>query len=242
MDSFKSLPTSTKVLLVINIAFFGIAAFYPSFRDLLALHYFGSPLFMPHQIVTHLFMHGGLAHLLFNMYALYMFGGVIEKNIGAKRFNLLYFASAIGAFLLHMGVVWYQLLDLPEEIVKTVTTEGAELLLSGRNYADEVLGAANIQYNQGMVGASGALMGVLAAFAMLFPNAKLQLIFIPFPLKAKYFMPIYMGLELFLGVSNFSWDNIAHFAHIGGAIVGLVMMYFWIQAAKRRRAKANRGN
>ncbi len=223
----NTLPKATKILLFINIGMFGLAYLMPQLNQLLALHYYESPLFMPHQLLSHLFMHGGLAHLAFNMYALVMFGSVIERTLGTKRFLLLYFFSAIGAFLLHMGIVSFELADVAADIIKTVSTDGAEAIANGKNYTDPYLGGINAKFNGAMVGASGAIMGLFAAFAFLYPNLQLQIIFIPYPIKAKYFMPIYMGIELFLGVTNFEWDNIAHFAHIGGAIFGLILMLIW---------------
>ncbi len=227
METIKALPTATKTLLFINIGMFALAYLMPQLNQLLALHYYESPLFMPHQFLSHLFMHGGLAHLAFNMYALVMFGSVIEKTLGTKRFLLLYFFSAIGAFLLHMGIISFELANVAADVIKTVSTEGAEAIANGKNYTDAYLGAINAKFNGAMVGASGAIMGLFAAFAFLYPNIELQIIFIPYPIKAKYFMPIYMMIELFLGVSNFQWDNIAHFAHIGGAIFGLILMVIW---------------
>jgi membrane associated rhomboid family serine protease len=232
MNFIKDLPTATKILLLINVAMFMLTGLLPELRQTLALHYFGSPLFMPYQMVSHIFMHGSLTHLLFNMYALVMFGGILEKQLGTQRFCVLYFFSAIGAFLLHMGIIWFQLSAVPVDILTQIQTHGAEIIANGQNYTDEYLGGLNAKYNGAMVGASGAIMGLLISFAILYPNAELQLIFIPIPIKAKYFMPIYMLLELFLGVSNFQWDNIAHFAHLGGAIFGGLLMFSWLQ--KRR--------
>lgn len=228
----NTLPQATKIILFINIGMFVLAYLMPQLNQLLALHYYESPLFKPHQLVSHIFMHGGFAHLIFNMYALVMFGSVIERALGAKRFLLLYFFSAIGAFLLHLGIVSFELANVAADVIKTVSTEGAEAIANGKNYTDAYLGAINAKFNGAMVGASGAIMGLFAAFAFLFPNIELQLIFIPYPIKAKYFMPIYMVIELFLGVSNFQWDNIAHFAHIGGAIFGLVLMFIWQREQK----------
>ncbi len=235
MDPLKALPPATKILLAINIGMFLIAAQFPQLNQLLALHYYESPFFMPHQLVSHIFMHGGLAHLAFNMYALVMFGSVIEKQLGLKRFLILYFFSAIGAFLLHMGVVSFELSNVAADVIKMVSTEGAEAIAQGQNYVDDYLGAINAKFNGAMVGASGAIMGLFAAFAFLFPNIKLQLIFIPYPIKAKYFMLISMGIELFLGVKEFEWDNIAHFAHIGGAIFGLILMFLWKQEINKNQ-------
>lgn len=232
MNFFKDLPEATKILLLINVAMFMLTGLLPELRQTLALHYFESPLFMPYQTVSHIFMHGSLTHLLFNMYALVMFGSILEKQLGTQRFCVLYFFSAIGAFLLHMGIIWFQLSDVPVDILNQIQTQGAEIIANGQNYVDEYLGSLNAKYNGAMVGASGAIMGLLISFAILFPNAELQLIFVPIPIKAKYFMPIYMLIELFLGVSNFQWDNIAHFAHLGGAIFGGLLMFYWLQ---RRR-------
>lgn len=226
-NPLTTLPKATKTLLFINIGMFAIAAMLPQLNQLLALHYFESPLFMPHQLISHLFMHGGLAHLAFNMYALVMFGSIIENKLGLKRFLILYFFAAIGAFLLHMGIVSYELSGISADVLAMVKTEGAEAIANGKNYTDPYLGGINAKFNGAMVGASGAIMGLFAAFAFIFPNLQLQIIFIPYPIKAKYFMPIYMAIELFLGVSNFQWDNIAHFAHIGGAIFGLILVFIW---------------
>lgn len=231
-DFLKSIPKITKTLLIINIALFVLALIVPKLNQLLALYYFESPLFNYFQILTHVFMHGGLTHLLFNMYALFLFGSVIEKKLNSNQYLFLYFFSALGALLLHMMVIWFQLSDVPTDIIVKMQTEGAEVLVGGRNYTDLYLGSINVKVNGAIVGASGAIMGVLATFAYLYPNAKLGLIFIPVPIKAKYFVPFYMAIELFLGVNNFQWDNIAHFAHIGGAIFGLVSILFFFKGKK----------
>lgn len=237
VKTLKDLPKATKILLLINVAMFGLTWLMPNLMNVLALHYFESSFFMPHQTVSHIFMHSGIAHILFNMYALVIFGGFLEKQLGTQRFCILYFFSAIGAFLLHMGIVWFQLQDVPMEILAQIQEQGADLLARGRNYTDDYLGNLNIKFNGAMVGASGAIMGLLISFAILYPNAELQLIFIPIPVKAKYFMPVYMLIELFLGVSNFQWDNIAHFAHLGGAIAGGLLMFYWIKKGDLRQVK-----
>lgn len=226
----QDLPIATKIFLGINIALFALVSFLPDLRGELALYYFTSPRFQPYQIVTHIFMHGGIAHLLFNMYALVLFGSLIERQLGTKRFCILYFFSAVGAFALHLGIIGWQLSDLPAEVIAQLQTEGAAALAEGKNYIDPEMAAWNIQYNGSIVGASGALMGILAGFAILFPNAKLGIIFLPFSLKAKYFMPIYMLIELTLGVRNFEWDNIGHFAHLGGAISGGLLLLAWMKS------------
>lgn len=224
---FRNLPDVTKNLLLINVVMFVLSMAFPNVNGVLSLHYFESPLFEPYQIVTHFFMHASLGHIFFNMFALVMFGAQLEKVWGPKRFLFFYLFSAVGAFLLHMGVVWYQLSDVSVSDIELVRTQGAEAILEGKNFIDPYLGNLNIKFNGAMVGASGAIMGLLAAFAFLFPNTELMLIFLPVPIKAKYFMPIYMFIELFLGVRAFEWDNIAHFAHLGGALFGLILVLIW---------------
>lgn len=213
-------PT-VKVLLAINVAMFVLTYFMPEMQQTLALHYYKSPSFKPFQIITHFFMHGGIGHIMFNMYALVMFGSVVERFLGAQKFLTLYLLSAVGAFVLHMLVVHYQLGNVAPEIMDQVIN-GAVY----ENDPPEVISAYRKFYGP-MVGASGAIMGILAAFGVMYPNAKLGILFLPFEFKAKYFIPLYMAIEIFLGVNEFSWDNIAHFAHIGGAIVGFVLMMMW---------------
>lgn len=132
-----------------------------------------------------------------------------------------------------MVVIRFQLSDIPTDIITTMQTEGADLLASGRNYSDVYLGGINAKLNGAIAGASGAIMGVLAAYAYLYPNTKLGLIFIPVPIKAKYFVPVYMVIELFLGVKSFQWDNIAHFAHLGGGVFGLITILMFFKGKSR---------
>lgn len=231
IEIIKNLPKATKVILLINVVMFILTWLQPNLMQTLALYYFESNLFMPHQMLTHIFMHAGIYHILFNMYALVLFGSLLEKQLGTRRFCVLYFFSAIGSFLLHMAIIWYQLSDVPVDLLNQIQTHGAEIIANGQNYADKYLGNINAKYNGSSVGASGAIMGLLISFATLYPNAKLQIIFIPIGIKAKYFMPIYMLIELFLGVSDFQWDNIAHFAHLGGAIFGALIMFFWMKTS-----------
>ena len=138
-----------------------------------------------------MFLHGGLGHIFFNMFGLFMFGRVLESVLGSRKFFVLYFLSGLGAAALQLFV--YYLQDSPAI----------------------------------MIGASGAVLGILAAFAVMFPNVELMIIFLPIPIKAKYLVPIYAVLELFFGIANFKADNIAHFAHLGGAIVGFILVMIW---------------
>jgi len=168
-------------------------------RNILALFMPGSEYFRPYQLISHMFMHGNLTHLLFNMFGVYMFGPPLEHYFGPKKFLIFYFASGFGAMLLHFLVVWLEI-----------------------NYFGQSDFAANVP----VLGASGALFGLLAGFGTLFPENKLMLLFPPIPMKAKYFVLIYAGIELFLGLSNFN-TGIAHFAHLGGGIVGFLLIRYW---------------
>jgi len=227
----RNLPDVTKNLLIINILMFDGIYFLPQFSGMLALHNIGSELFKPHQLLTHIFMHGSLPHLFFNMFALVMFGGQLEKVWGGKKFLIIYFASAAGALLLQLGINYYNyasvmsqysIQDLSEikDIVTNISYSAKypSVLISGIE--------AELVNNVGMVGASGAIMGLLAGFGYLFPNTELYL-YMLFPVKAKIFIPILILLDLYLGVRNFEFDNVAHFAHLGGAIAGFLLVYFW---------------
>ena len=232
---FSNMQPVVKNLLIINVLFF-LATFVFERQGIdlgsyLGLYYIDSPKFQPYQLATHFFMHAGIGHLFFNMFALVMFGSQLEKVWGPKRFLFFYIFSAVGAFLIHTGAMWYELSTIPAEYVGIIQAEGLGLLENSKNYSDPELGAANIKYFKQLytptVGASGAIMGLMAAFAFLFPNTELMLIFLPIPVKAKYFIPFMMMLELSLGVGNFEWDNISHFAHLGGALFGFILVVIW---------------
>ena len=170
----------------------------------LGLFYFESPHFKPYQFVTHLFMHGGMVHLMFNMYALWLFGTALEQMWGQKRFLIYYFVTGLGAALLHTFVNYL-------EISKMQEVSAA---------------AAGMMMNIPTVGASGAVFGVLLAFGMTFPNTRLMLIFPPIPMKAKWFVIFYGIAELCLGIFS-RGGNIAHFAHVGGMLFGFFMVKYW---------------
>jgi rhomboid family protein len=197
-----------KHLLIINvIVFFGAIVMQETGvfdTSLLVFHYPESVYFRPYQIVSHMFMHGGLAHLFFNMFALVMLGPYVETFLGPKRFLLLYFVSGFGALGLHLLIWYFQLSGLsPYDFAA---------LMHEREY--------------GVVGASGAIYGVLAAFAFLFPNTKLMLLFPPIPIKAKYLVLGLVAFDFLSGISGSS-TGIAHFAHVGGALFGFLTLLFW---------------
>lgn len=232
------LPQVTKHLLIINLIFFvaGLLLSANGFLDrYLALHFFESPYFMPHQIITYMFMHGGFMHLFFNMFALFMFGRTIENYWGPKRFLSFYLVTGIGAAALQLLITYFRyksiIADIPAnqlaEYMHLVKTEGASLLMQSKNYVDPILGGLNSLVNTPMVGASGAIFGILAAFGMMFPNIELMMIPIPIPIKAKYFVIGYGLLELFFGLRDAAGDNVAHFAHLGGLLTGVILLLYW---------------
>ncbi len=193
-----------KQLLIINGIMYVLAhMIMPSIADPLAMYYPASEFFRPWQLVSHMFMHGNFEHLLFNMFALFMFGPPLEMHLGPKRFLKFYFIAGFGALLLYLAV-WYL----------------------------EVSAFSPAQYDQfirtpyRMVGASGAIFGLLAGYGMLFPNHKIMLLIPPIPMKAKYFVLIYAAIEVYFGISNTN-PGVAHFAHVGGAIFGALTILYW---------------
>ena len=232
--AFSSIPPVVKNLIIINVLML-LATYIMGMQGValtksLGLHYFASPSFEPYQIVTHMFMHGGFYHLLFNMFALWMFGRVLESVWGPKRFFIYYFVTGLGAAVLHTFVnfIEYQSVvsQMTPENIELVRREGAEIWMQGRNYADPLMGKLNTLLNVPTVGASGAVFGVLLGFGMLFPNTQLMLLFPPIPIRAKYFVIGYGLLELYLGLSR-PGSNVAHFAHLGGMLFGYLLIRYW---------------
>ena len=205
---FNNMTPVVKQLLIINVIVFILSQMMPQNYDALSLYYFESEKFRFWQPFTHMFMHAPMpnfAHILFNMFALVSFGSALEHYWGGKKFLFFYVASGLGAALLHTIINYYLVHNVP--------------------------GVANsIMYSQA-VGASGAIYGLLVAFAFMFPMAELAMMFIPVPIKAKFFVPIIVGLDLFSGVTGFSifsgGGGIAHFAHVGGALTGFILMMVW---------------
>ena len=223
----------------------------------LALFPVRSNLFEPHQIVTHIFMHANLAHIFFNMFGVYMFGKILEQLWGSKKLLIFYTVTGLGAAFIHLTVNYFQmghLMKLANEfyaspnyvlfnqIVDKYSQGGASnqitdfmqqwfykpdepsFIPQAKEIVEYVV-SSNLQIPT--LGASGAVFGLLIAFAMMFPDVELMLIFLPIPIKAKYFVPIYALLELFFGVAGFKWDNVAHFAHLGGALFGFILVKIW---------------
>jgi len=196
----------------------------------LGLFYFESSNFRPYQLISHIFMHGGIAHLFFNMFALFMFGRILEQVWGSKRFFIYYFFTGLGAAALHSLVNFIEvksvMSNLTPEQIALVKSEGVAVFEMGKNYAHQGMAALNIMLNIPTVGASGAVFGLLLAFGMYFPNTELMIMFIPVPIKAKYFVIGYGLIELFLGFSQPN-SGVAHFAHLGGMLFGFILIKVW---------------
>lgn len=233
----NNMTDTVKQLLILNILFFIGAQFVPQANDLLALHYFESDKFKLWQPISHMFMHGDLMHIFFNMFALVSFGSALEHFWGPKKFLFFYFTCGIGAALIHSGINYYYFHDGLNTLVLNgfKETEILNLINEGKFMTSwqAVLAPDTFENMIGAltptVGASGAIYGLLVAFAFMFPNAELALLFIPVPIKAKYFVPGIVLLDLFSGVTGYSifGGGIAHFAHVGGALFGFIMMWYW---------------
>ena len=232
---FNLLPVIVKNLLIINglffLAKFSLGSLGINLDDLLGMHYYKSPLFEPYQIVTYLFMHGNFSHLFFNMFAIWMFGNAVENVWGPAKFATYYLITGFGAAILHYVVVQFQVSSientLSQDQISLVIKQGADALRQYKNFVNPDMAQLNLLYNTPIVGASGALFGILLAFGMMFPNTELFLLFLPIPIKAKYFVAGYGLIELYSGISNNPGDNVAHFAHLGGMLFGYILIKFW---------------
>jgi len=204
-------------------------------NGILGLYFPKSESFKPLQILTHMFMHAGFWHLFFNMYALFMFGQVLENVWGPKRFLIYYLVCGLGAALVHESVIAFEYNNLVKQLsleqVQTVLSDGASLLSRNRGFSDPTMQKLQILLNTPTVGASGAVFGILLAFGMLFPNTQLMLLFPPVPIKAKYFVLAYGGIELYLAFAQ-PGSNIAHAAHLGGMLFGYILIRYWRKTTK----------
>lgn len=232
---FQILPPIIKNLIIINVLVF--AATYvlqkANIVDLdyyFALFHWKSPLFKPWQVITHIFMHADITHLFFNMFALWMFGNVIENTLGPKRFLIFYFVCGLGAALCHSLVFTWENLEAIKWFTGLSPLQQQEMIDTAIATDRVSLGAAPMVTP--MLGASGAIFGVLFAFGYLFPNLMIYLYFL-FPIKAKYFVAIYAIIELFSGFRNNPTDNVAHFAHLGGMLFAFLLLKTWKLNGKR---------
>ena len=199
-------------------------------NGILGLYFPKSESFKPLQILTHMFMHGGIWHLFFNMYALFIFGQVLENVWGPKRFLIYYMVCGLGAALVHETVIAFEYKKLmniisPEQL-QIVLDQGSAYLREGKVFTDNTMQNLQLLLNTPTVGASGAVFGILLAFGVLFPNTQLMLLIPPIPIKAKYFVLGYGAIELYLAFTQ-PGSNIAHAAHLGGMLFGFILIRYW---------------
>jgi membrane associated rhomboid family serine protease len=233
MNLFTNIPQVTKNILILNILFFVAKYVFASkgidLDHLFGAHYPNSVLFKPLQIVTYFFMHGNFMHILFNMLMLISFGSNLERLWGPKRYFIFYVATALGAYIINSIIGTIEIYKLNEILVSSganIDEINQFIIENPTKYVNNDLINFYIYNNNiSMIGASGSIYGIMAAFAFLFPNTELMLMFPPMPIKAKYLIPALFVIEIY---SNFRVvDNIAHLAHIGGGITGLIIVYFW---------------
>lgn len=247
-----------KYLLIITLAIFGIEMLLnTSFSNWLGLHFVLSELFQPWQLITYMFLHGGLGHIFSNMFGLFMFGPLLEQVLGSKRFLIFYLICGVGAGALNFGITYWELNNQEKALntyVSAPTPDGFVYYMS--NYEPQIYTRLNMDFldayeenptdkqyqkesvevaqttfenriNIPTVGASGAIFGLLVAFALIFPNLEMMLLFLPVPIKAKYFVSLYLLYELYASFGYVGASNIAHFAHVSGAIVGFLLIRYW---------------
>lgn len=225
--SFQILPPIIKNLLIINALVFMAQSFIPpdvfDINGVFALHTWQSPLFKPWQFITHMFMHANFIHIFSNMFALWMFGSILENVWGPKRFLTFYIICGLGAAFCHMVVLYFENQQLLQEFYAMPAAQ--------QNY---YFNALQLRLNEPTLGASGAVFGCLAAFGYMFPNTYIYLYFF-LPIKAKWFVIFYAAFELYATVQSSAGDNVAHVAHLGGALAGFLMVYFWKKSRKSNR-------
>ena len=226
-----------KHLIIINVIFFiASIVFGELMYDLFAMHYPKNPDFILWQPISHMFMHGDITHILFNMFGLWMFGTPLEQMWGKQKFVFFYLSAGFGAVLIQTIVYHYDVMSVTQILIDNGLTNSDvdAFYKTGRlntsiiqSVGEDRLYSGIQSFKAVMVGASGALYGILVAFAMLFPNVQLMLLFPPIPIKAKFFVPLLILFDLFFGFTSYSVGPIAHFAHIGGAVTGFLMMWYW---------------
>ncbi len=244
------LTEAVKHLLIVNVLFFIATSLYGDMMyEWFSLWFPKNENFQFWQVFTHMFMHGGIAHIGFNMFALWMFGGPVEQYLGKNKFLFIYFSAGLGAALFQVGYYYFNYLPMYTELVNSGLTGDQIVQMLTSNQTIQGLNQTqlyNLQevfpiYNASMVGASGCIMGILAAFGLMNPNAELMLIFLPIPIKAKYFIPGIILLDVIsavTGQSFFSPSNTAYMAHVGGAVIGFIVMWYW----KKNSFNKNRWN
>lgn len=256
---FGRLTPLVKNLLIINVAIALIQAFFRiDLGQYLGLHFILAPEFKPYQFVTYMFLHStvSIMHIFGNMFALFIFGPLLEQFLGQKKFLILYMVTGVGAGLFYTAVNYVEVMDVKRDVDAYVANPSSDefnrlLIEHGSNLNPQIydfvddysrnennpqlkaqsVNLANQLYNlygkYNMVGASGAVFGILAAFALFFPNTELFLLFIPFPIKAKYLVSVYILYEVYAELQRAPGDNVAHLAHIGGAIIAFFLVRYW---------------
>lgn len=252
----QQIPMVVRNLIIINVLVFLLTQSLQlrgiDLDNYLALHYWQSPLFRWWQVFTHLFMHASLSHIFFNMFALWMFGRILENVWGPQRFLIYYLICGLGAAFCHLGVLTFEYTTFYNDFIhfqqnptfaeytRFITHYHLSETTSSTMWdARSSIDAINKYYyevkiNEATVGASGAVFGLLFAFGYLFPNTELLIFFIPIPVKAKYVVAGYALVELSLGVYASAGDNIAHFAHLGGMLFGFILLRIWNNKTRNR--------
>ena len=239
------LTEAVKHLIIINVIFFIVPQLIPNLglQNILALYFPENPNFGFWQFLTHMFMHGSFSHILFNMYGLWAFGTPLEQIWGRNKFLFFYFSAGLGAGVIYTLVNYLQFNSVYDQLITIgLSASDIQQILDTGSYNSQILNVISetdlseffATYHTPAVGASGAIYGVLVAFGMTFPNAKLALIFFPVPIAAKYFIPAIILGDLFFGMTSYSIGNVAHFAHIGGALIGFIIAWYWKQNQFKR--------
>ncbi|MGF1533309.1 MAG: rhomboid family intramembrane serine protease [Bernardetiaceae bacterium] len=210
----QQIAPMTRNILIVNLLVFVGQQLVPSLTSLLGLRFFTADLFEPYQLLTHMFAHAGLWHLFGNMFSLFIFGSALEETWGAKRFLIFYLITGFGASLLFQAVNGWEIEQLRQELTPYLSDPKAAAYLYQRE-------------NLPVLGASGAVFGILMAFAMLYPNVRLMLLFPPIPIKAKYFVALYGAYELYATIQANPGDNVAHLAHLGGMLFAFILVKLW---------------
>ena len=247
----RNVTETVKQLIIINILFFvGTLLVSGPAYQYLALFFPENPDFKAWQPITYMFMHGGFMHILFNMFALFSFGSALEQFWGSKKFLFFYISCGLGSALVHTGVNYFHFQEGLDALISNGFSKSEIITLLNEGRIDtrwqEVITVTQFQnftsaYVGTAVGASGAIYGIIVAFAFMFPNAELGLMFIPIPIKAKYFVPGLVLVDLYLGISGksiFGGGGVAHFAHVGGALFGFLIVWYW----KKNQFNSNRWN
>ena len=227
---FQNITPITKNIIILNVIVYILAMLIPQSYQYLAAFFPTSPYFKSWQIITHMFMHANFTHLFFNMFTLWMFGKTLENKWGAKRFLTYYLITGFGAALIYVGYIQFQIVNISAELNPELINQVINATNNTKISAEpsQFLSMQNLYslINTPMVGASGAVYGLLLAFGMLFPNSIIYL-YMAIPIKTKYFVAGIGCLALFNGIGNNPGDNVAHFAHLGGMIFGIILLKYW---------------